>query len=211
MNKILIMLFLSILSFTAAGDVYVHGYTRSNGTYVAPYYRSDPNNTTNDNWSTKGNMNPYTGQSGTKNPTFDQPGYGQNSYQQTTQFVTQSTYTTPNNTTTSPSQYKYDNTTGTEYYESHLPNGDIQISYHNKVTNSYWQTVYMPDGNQYGLDEDGNFWEFQKSTGVYMNYGTGITCVGYGNSKTCVYPNYFTNRNVTCVETGNSSTCVYPN
>jgi len=50
-----------------SGDVYVHGYYRKNGTYVAPYYRSAPNSTKDDNWSTKGNVNPYTGAEGTKN------------------------------------------------------------------------------------------------------------------------------------------------
>lgn len=59
---------LSILSvtITSFASVRVSGYYRSNGTYVAPYYRSSPNNTTYDNWSTKGNINPYTGNIGTK-------------------------------------------------------------------------------------------------------------------------------------------------
>ena len=42
-------------------DQYVHGYTRSNGTYVQPYYRSSPNSTVGDNFSYKGNVNPHTG------------------------------------------------------------------------------------------------------------------------------------------------------
>jgi len=54
-------------------DVYVNGYTRSDGTYVQGHYRSSPNNTTYDNFSTKGNINPYTGQPGYKNP---EPKYG---------------------------------------------------------------------------------------------------------------------------------------
>ncbi len=51
-----------------AQDVYVNGYYRSDGTYVQPYYRTAPNNTILDNYSTKGNVNPYTGQPGTVNP-----------------------------------------------------------------------------------------------------------------------------------------------
>ena len=51
-----------------AGEVYVQGYYRSDGTYVQPHFRSSPNSTTLDNWSTKGNINPYTGQRGTRNP-----------------------------------------------------------------------------------------------------------------------------------------------
>lgn len=56
------------LGTAAQADEYVHGYTRNNGTYVEPHYRSSPNNTAYDNWSTKGNVNPYTGQEGTRNP-----------------------------------------------------------------------------------------------------------------------------------------------
>ena len=48
--------------------VYVSGYTKANGTYVAPHYRSAPDGDTSNNWSTKGNINPYTGAVGTKNP-----------------------------------------------------------------------------------------------------------------------------------------------
>ncbi len=51
-----------------AQDVYVNGYYRSEGTYVQPYYRTRPNSTTLDNYSTKGNVNPYTGQPGTRDP-----------------------------------------------------------------------------------------------------------------------------------------------
>lgn len=46
----------------------VRGYTRSNGTYVAPHYQTAPNATKLDNWSSKPNVNPYTGQQGTKDP-----------------------------------------------------------------------------------------------------------------------------------------------
>ena len=41
-------------------------YKPSTGTYVQPFYKSAPNSTNHDNYSTKGNYNPYTGQSGTK-------------------------------------------------------------------------------------------------------------------------------------------------
>ena len=51
-----------------AQDVYVQGYFKSDGTYVQPHYRSAPNSNTLDNWSTRGNVNPYTGQRGTRDP-----------------------------------------------------------------------------------------------------------------------------------------------
>lgn len=49
-------------------QVHVNGYTKKDGTYVAPHYRSDPNTTKTDNYSTRGNINPYTGKLGTKDP-----------------------------------------------------------------------------------------------------------------------------------------------
>jgi len=46
-------------------DQEVSGYTRSNGTEVQPYHRTERDNTQTDNYSAQGNTNPYTGQPGT--------------------------------------------------------------------------------------------------------------------------------------------------
>ncbi|WP_271610178.1 MULTISPECIES: hypothetical protein [unclassified Bradyrhizobium] len=46
------------------------GYTRSNGTYVAPYVATNPNGTQRDNFGTSGNINPYTGQTGHRTPRY---------------------------------------------------------------------------------------------------------------------------------------------
>jgi hypothetical protein len=46
----------------------VSGYTNSHGTYVAPHHATNPNSTKLDNYSTRGNVNPYTGAVGTKSP-----------------------------------------------------------------------------------------------------------------------------------------------
>ena len=43
----------------------VSGYTRSNGTYVQPHSRSNPDGARNNNWTTQGNTNPHTGKDGT--------------------------------------------------------------------------------------------------------------------------------------------------
>lgn len=48
------------------GDVSVRGYQRSDGTYVKPHYRSPENGMQQDNFSTRGNFNPYTGKPGSK-------------------------------------------------------------------------------------------------------------------------------------------------
>ncbi|MFI8606452.1 hypothetical protein ACIGCP_18435 [Cellulophaga baltica] len=55
---------LSTFAQVNSKHVKVKGYTKSDGTYVAPYYRTAPNSTNRDNFSTKGNTNPYTGQAG---------------------------------------------------------------------------------------------------------------------------------------------------
>ena len=49
-----------------AEHTHVDGYTKKDGTYVAPHDRSTPDSTKNNNWSTKGNANPETGKLGTK-------------------------------------------------------------------------------------------------------------------------------------------------
>ncbi|MBT2187211.1 hypothetical protein [Sphingobium nicotianae] len=52
----------------AQGTHTVTGYTRADGTYVAPHVQTNPNATKLDNWSTRGNVNPITGQAGTVDP-----------------------------------------------------------------------------------------------------------------------------------------------
>ena len=46
------------------------GYTRSNGTYVAPYVATNPNGTQRDNYGTSGNYNPNNGTFGTRTPRY---------------------------------------------------------------------------------------------------------------------------------------------
>ena len=46
----------------------IKSYTKKNGTYVQPSYRTAPNKTKLDNYSTKGNYNPYTGKKGYVSP-----------------------------------------------------------------------------------------------------------------------------------------------
>jgi len=67
-----LILFVGLLSFSAsveAKTIRVKSYYKpSTGTYVMPSYRTSPNKTKLDNYSTKGNYNPYSGKSGTVNP-----------------------------------------------------------------------------------------------------------------------------------------------
>jgi hypothetical protein len=57
-----------LIATTVAAQVHVHGYTRKDGTYVAPYTRTAPDSTILNNYSTAPNVNPYTGKVGTVNP-----------------------------------------------------------------------------------------------------------------------------------------------
>lgn len=59
-----------------AGDVWVRGYTRRDGTYVRPHYRTRPDGNPWNNYSTRGNVNPYTGRPGYRSPYSQSPSYG---------------------------------------------------------------------------------------------------------------------------------------
>ena len=56
----------------AEAQVYVRGHYRLNGSYVRPHYRSYPDQSFSNNWSTYPNINPYTGKMGTRR----MPSYG---------------------------------------------------------------------------------------------------------------------------------------
>lgn len=64
------------ISVANAGDTYVRGYQRQDGTYVQGYHRTTPDNTVNNNYGTQGNVNPYTGASG-RVPRNESSPYGQ--------------------------------------------------------------------------------------------------------------------------------------
>jgi hypothetical protein len=55
-----------VASVSADAAVRVNGYFHSNGTYVQPHYRSNPDSSFRNNWSTYPNINPYTGVQGTR-------------------------------------------------------------------------------------------------------------------------------------------------
>lgn len=71
MRKIALMVLtvfmtVTLMSSFAFARVSVRSYTKKSGTRVTTHYRTSPNKTKKDNWSTKGNYNPYTGKKGTK-------------------------------------------------------------------------------------------------------------------------------------------------
>lgn len=76
-------------------------------TYVQSHYRTSPNNTVSDNWSTVGNVNPYTGQAGTKSYPSDSyySNSYSNSYTPTSYYSSSSYYSSPSTTYTTSSYY----------------------------------------------------------------------------------------------------------
>lgn len=112
---------------TNPNHVYVRGYTRSDGTQVQGHYRTAPNSTVNDNFSTIGNVNPYTGESGylprdggTLNSSSYLPSYNTYNYSS----PSANSYSTRNSTawnTTLPEDYPY----STSRYRSNLGETDL--------------------------------------------------------------------------------------
>lgn len=68
MKYALILLAVISAPAIAQGSHAVRGYNRADGTYVQPHMQTNPNETKLDNWSTRGNSNPYTGREGTVDP-----------------------------------------------------------------------------------------------------------------------------------------------
>jgi hypothetical protein len=103
MNKILNILITFMLLIQScserhsSSDVHVNGYRKSNGTYVALHYRTAPNNTKNDNYSTRGNVNPYNGKIGYVSP--DNQRYNDNVNYHSSDNSDNNTYSSSNSTT----------------------------------------------------------------------------------------------------------------
>lgn len=69
MRLILLALSTAVIATPAyAQTVHVRGHVTKDGVYVPPHERTAPNETRADNWSSKPNVNPITGKSGTVDP-----------------------------------------------------------------------------------------------------------------------------------------------
>ena len=79
MIKQMFLLFSVLMVSLSSFAVQVNGYYRKNGTYVDSYNRTAPDNNSWNNYSTQGNVNPYTGKAGTVNPCTQNP-YAQGCY-----------------------------------------------------------------------------------------------------------------------------------
>lgn len=66
---ILVVMIFGVIGFSHAKPYqYIRPYVKSNGKIVNGYLKTYQNNTKFDNFSTKGNINPFTGKKGTVNP-----------------------------------------------------------------------------------------------------------------------------------------------
>ena len=89
-------------------STYVSGYTKSDGTYVSGHYKTTPNNTNRDNYTTKPNVNPYTGSNGYIQPDNKPLNSGAS-------YSTPTNYSTPISTGSRGGQY-YINSNGNKTY-----------------------------------------------------------------------------------------------
>lgn len=82
--KLRLLLVICALSFSGLVFAdYTRGYIKKNGTYVQPHHKTHPDQYRYNNYSAKGNINPYTGKSGTQRHEFSNPpkynkSYGKN-------------------------------------------------------------------------------------------------------------------------------------
>jgi hypothetical protein len=75
-------LMIAVLSAHAQGQHWVAPHYDRNGNFIQGHWQTNPDATKMNNWSTQGNVNPYTGQPGTVNP-FAAPNiYAPQQYQQ---------------------------------------------------------------------------------------------------------------------------------
>lgn len=75
MKKLLTVVAFALMmvpSAYASKGVWVDGFTKKNGTRVDGHYRSRPDDSYNNNWSTRANKNPHTGKVGENRPLNNQ-------------------------------------------------------------------------------------------------------------------------------------------
>lgn len=67
----------------------------------------------------------------------------------------------------------YDWKSGNSYDTYKDNSGSTYLNGNNIRTGSTWNTEYKSNGDMNGVDKKGNSWDYDRSTGIYNNYGTG--------------------------------------
>jgi antitoxin component YwqK of YwqJK toxin-antitoxin module len=167
---LLTFLLVSVLSFaqTNPNHVKVNGYYRKNGTYVKPHYRTAPNSTNRDNFSTFGNINPYTGQAGSITPdnnSLNTGGTPQSTY-----------YPSSNNSSSSGTYYTPSNSTITNNnndYEAAAYQGSINSLGQRVITYSNGKEIFGLCSSCYKINYDKNldYYWYSPTEGVQDSKG----------------------------------------
>lgn len=175
--KIFSFLFFAMLVLvtTATSQVnsnnhYVNGYHRRDGTYVKGHYRTNRNHTNRDNYSTKPNVNPYTGKKGYIEP--------DNNYLPSYNYFTTPSY----NYTPTPS-YDYPPTYNSSTYKSNIstnsnynPVSDLELSKIDLPTYSYGSSASRAISyhDRYSFSDKKMIEEFLKANDFHPGSADGI-------------------------------------
>lgn len=132
-------------SFVAiAKDVKVKGYYKKNGTYVKPHYRSAPDSSINNNWTTRGNVNPYTGADGTRVRQYEWDS-GNTSYSNDSNSydsdIYDPHYSDRDNLTDSSNTFTQQDKS--EQYMGDVYDGTYDLDEYNDTENPYYQSKYI--------------------------------------------------------------------
>lgn len=73
MKSAIVLIAASALCTWATAQTHVKPYVKKDGTYVPGHVRSAPDRTPDNNYGTRGNYSPYTGQEGTQRPSYERP------------------------------------------------------------------------------------------------------------------------------------------
>lgn len=80
--------------------------------------------------------------------------------------------------------YTYDWQTGNSYSTYDTYNG-TNVYGSNLNTGSTWSAHINDNGDMTGFDSNFNSWSYDASSGNYINYGTGVMCMGEGELRQC--------------------------
>jgi len=141
----LFIVFSLAFSFVAiAKDVKVKGYYKKNGTYVKPHYRSAPDSSINNNWTTRGNVNPYTGADGTRVRQYEWDS-GNTSYSNDSNSydsdIYDPHYSDRDNLTDSSNTFTQQDKS--EQYMGDVYDGTYDLDEYNDTENPYYQSKYI--------------------------------------------------------------------
>jgi hypothetical protein len=78
----------------------------------------------------------------------------------------------------------YDAQSGNRYNWNRNFDGSTNVRGFNTNTGSMWNTTIQPNGDQRGLDSQGNSWQYNNRSGTYLNTD-GTMCVGKGLARIC--------------------------